>query len=86
MKGMGLIKLSQETDGIKLKSVLSIEYDWIRMNIIEHSWKLYLKLKIRGITITNKFIITSLTFYTTNNLGHMKRKQFQDASILLPPH
>ena len=86
MKGIGLIKSSKETDGIKLKIVLFIEYDWIRMNIIEHSWKFYLKLKIRGIKITHKFIIISLTFYTTNNLGHMKRKQFQDASILLPPH
>ena len=33
-----------------------------------------MKLKIRGILITFIFIIISLTFYTTDNLGHMTRE------------
>ena len=36
-----------------------------------------MKLKIIGIIITYKFIITILTFYTTNNLGYMTLTLFR---------
>ena len=52
--------------------------------MIEHSWILYLKLKIKGIIITHKCIILGLTFYTTNNLGSMKIPMLPQ-KILKPP-
>ena len=68
---MELIKLSQQTDDRTLNIVLVGEYDLIGMNTIEYIWGVYLKLKIRLTIITPNFIITSITFYTTNNLGCM---------------
>ena len=75
---MELIKLSKETDGIQLyyfdgilNGVIFVWYDWIWTNKIEYSWEFYLKIEIKLIVITHKFITTSLKFYITNNLGHM---------------
>ena len=48
------VKLSQEIDVRTPNSVVFIEYNWIHMDTIEHSWKFYLKLKIKGIIITHK--------------------------------
>ena len=63
---MEFIKLSQEKYGRTPNSVVFIEYNWIHMNTIEHSLKFYLKLKIKGIILTHKFIIIDLPFSTTN--------------------
>ena len=44
--------------------------------MIECRWKLYLKLKIKRIIITRKFLIISLILYTTKNQGvrHFENK------------
>ena len=60
MKGMVLIKSSQETDVRTLNRVFFIQHDWIIIDTIEYRWKIDLMLKTKGIIITDKFIIISL--------------------------
>ena len=47
----------------------------MRLDTIQYNQKFYLKLKRRRINKNNNSIIVSLTFNTTNYLGHMKSRQ-----------
>ena len=62
MKGMGLIKLNQETDLRTLNNVLFDAYNLIIMNIIEYRWNFYLGFKMIGIIITHTLSSSVLSF------------------------
>ena len=56
----------------KLNRFIFVEYYWIWLNVIEYNEKLYLKLKIIRLNISNKFIIISLTFIIITNTSHLE--------------
>ena len=57
--------------GRTINSFIFSEYCWIRINTKYYSLVVYFKLKSKGIIIIHKFILTSIKFYNTENLGRM---------------